>query len=537
MKDVNARGARSAPVRAAWPALLLFGALFLGLGIHFALAQNLWVDETTQLLGSRLPLGRLFSWLAGGHEVLGVPNDCMPPLSYLVDWTWSHLGVRDELWFRFLHLAITLAGVLLVVGLVARRYGAWAAGVAGAMLALHPQMTNLAVEIRAYPLFFTMTALQLVLFYRIYDRPTVQVGRLAGFTLVSALSAYAHFFGLVSGCAFFGGLLLTRARSRDGLLRIVGSGIVFLILAAGIVPFVLGATTNAANVQFTHPGHLTEFGLYVVRTAGHPAMMIEPVLAALYFVGLLILLAVGAVRAVGWPPALREPMGPEAGVLVALVAGMAAAMLASLVVNGFDALKPSYNAWLFVPRAVLAASAVAPGLRRPSKALAQLAAAAFILALIAIQAVFVRHDDWFIHGPERVVVQELKSRSGATAIVYDGDAWGWLYFPLVYRFGSSFPQYYRDINGALHRPGVNGDPNTPVLSARELDRYNHILLADVELKTYSELRPLERGDQQSLTIGSASASAPAQTGWKRTGTKAYPGMYSVRLTSFDREMQ
>ena len=60
--------------------------LFFVCAVHFALAQNLWIDESTQLSGATLPLGRLFAWLTGTREPsFGVPPDRMPPISYLID--------------------------------------------------------------------------------------------------------------------------------------------------------------------------------------------------------------------------------------------------------------------------------------------------------------------------------------------------------------------------------------------------------------------------------------------------------------------
>lgn len=537
MDHVNARRARPALDRWSWLLVLFFGALFVALGIHFARVQNLWVDETTQLLGSRLPMPRLLAWLAGAPEPLGVPNDRMPPVSYMVDAAWSDAGFRDELSFRLLHLAIAAAGVLLLLRLVARRYGAVAAAVAGSLLVLHPQMTSVAVEIRTYPLFFAVTALQLVLFYRIYDGQARESGRMIAFTAVSVLSAYTHFFGIVSGCAFFSGLLLTRARSGADLGRIAAYLISFLLLSAGILPFVKGAAAISRVPEVVEPAYVADLALYVVRSAGHSAMMIEPWLAALYFLGLFTLLAIAAARAIGWPVRLRQPLRAEAGLLVAVIAGMAASMAAALVLHGFDPLKPSYSIWLWAPRAVLAASAVGIGLRGRWRGLALAASAVLIVSLILSQALFLHRERWFIHGPERVVVDEIRRQRGPTAIVYDGADWAWLYFPLIYRFGPGFPQYVRDAAGALHRLGTDGNPRTPALSSREVDRFRHIILADVELKTYSDLRPLERGDQQGLTIGSASAPPPVPAGWSRTATRNYPGVYALRLTRFDREMR
>ena len=134
-----------------------------------------------------------------------------------------------------------------------------------------------------------------------------------------------------------------------------------------------------------------------------------------------------------------------------------------------------------------------------------------------------------------MLAAEIAGRPGATAIVYDGGAWGFAYFPMIYRFGASFPQYFRDSTGGLHRLGADGDPNTPALPSSELDRYGRILVATVALKTYRDLRPLAHDEHAVLTFTGVSSPFASGAGWVATAPRIYPGLFSLRLLSFDRD--
>src|SRR5215467_5936888 len=85
---------------------VLIAALSLELYV-FARAQDIWLDESTQLSGITLNFWEMLRWLAGADpDRLGVPGDRMPPVSYLLDWLWLNVNGPSEIGFRLFHSAL-----------------------------------------------------------------------------------------------------------------------------------------------------------------------------------------------------------------------------------------------------------------------------------------------------------------------------------------------------------------------------------------------------------------------------------------------
>jgi len=140
--------------------LIAILAVFIFVSLNFAKVQSLWTDETTQLSGSTLSPFDIVNWLAGEDIArFGVPGDRMPPLSYFLGWAWTKLVGSDPFNHRVLSLSfVTTAAV--AVWFAAKRVG----GVRGACLAtgffcFSPNIVTIGVEIRAYPVFLTISAI------------------------------------------------------------------------------------------------------------------------------------------------------------------------------------------------------------------------------------------------------------------------------------------------------------------------------------------------------------------------------------------
>ena len=513
----------------AWAAVLLAMMIYLALAVPFAAVQDVWIDESTQLLGSRLPLGRLFAWLAGGAEPLGVPPDRMPPLGYLVDWSWQRLAGSNPHGFRLLHLAFATCGVGLVAALAARRHGLVPALVTGLLLAASPGLVATGVEIRAYPLFFAATAVQLWLLAGLCEEVEIAPRSLLIFAAAGLAAIYLHFFGLVSTSALFLGLLAARARDRRTALWIAAVWVGVLLLALGILPFVGGAraiSDDAAPAAADFSG----VAYYLPRIYGHAAMLLRPVLAFVLFAGfgLLLLIAVGrAVSALGegrW----RRRAGFEAALIVALAAGVGVTIAAGFVVHGFDPLKPSYSLWM-VPLAALLAGAACAG--RGTIAWAGWGVALItVAALLSITATFTGRSAWFAHGPEAAIAEQIGAAPAKTALVYIGPAWGYGYFPLVHRYGGALPQFRLDGAGALHPIG-RGGATLPAIPPALLDRFGRLLAVEITPRTGDDLHALAAG---AATDG-FDPPAPAVPGWRTVDTTIRPGLYWLQLSRLDKE--
>ena len=509
--------------RAAWPILAAFAVAFLAGSIYFATLQNVWTDESTQLLGSRLPLGRMIAWLAGAREPLGVPPDRMPPGSYLIDWACAAtLCGRAELGFRLLHIAVMAGAILALLATVARRFGRESLIVAGSLLALTPQMLTIAGEVRAYPLLIAVASVQTILFLSLFDGPTIDRRRLALFAAVGILACYIHFFGLVASGAFLGALLLLRGRTLASFGAIVLAGAAVLVAALGLIPFIVGAAAQSVvpATEVPPPVGPGDFALYLLRIAGHSSTMLATPLAALYF------LLLGALVLLAGARMLRRRAPAEVGLAIAIALGLGVTMLAALVAKGFEPLKPSYSSWLWPPLAVLLASGCARGEGAGHRRLARAAAAAILLTLLSIDSLFLSRAGWFVHGSERPVAAALGTAPGDAAVLHSGDAWGFNYFGLVYRYGDRLPQYLL-VPGGVKRIGPDGRIYGNVLPMTVLRTYSRFVFAQSALRGYGDLR-------QWPAAGPPPPPAAPLAGWTALPPVMVPGLYSAVLTTYRR---
>jgi 4-amino-4-deoxy-L-arabinose transferase-like glycosyltransferase len=236
------------PWLALAPALLLFAVSV----ILFARLQNVWIDETTQLSGATLTPGPLIAWLTGDLKIpFGVPADRMPPVSYFIDMIGWRIWGDNELAFRLYHAAITAGGLVLLIVAAARRFGTRVALIAGLILALSPKLIEMAVEIRAYPIFFALSCAQAAMVVR--GDVAGRTGRLALFLLLGLLSGYTHFFGVVASSAYVVAVFLDARDVRSAVRVVIGYA---LLLAAwtGLAPFIFGAASLSVASQAAETG-------------------------------------------------------------------------------------------------------------------------------------------------------------------------------------------------------------------------------------------------------------------------------------------
>lgn len=527
--------------RPALQLALALTLLFLVCGIVFGAAQNVSIDEATQLSGASLPVDRLVSWLAGMPEPsFGVPPDQMPPFSYLIDYACGQTlcgGAHD---FRMLHLLIALVGVGITLALAARA-GVLATIGAGAILVLSPKLTELAVEIRAYPIFFTLTAVQIALIYRIIGQARLDHRWVIALGVAGVAAIYTHFFGLVSTMALMGGLFVSRVRGwRDGLW-IGGCTLALLIAAIGLQPFIGGA--NAASLpQDSATVSLGEIAKFLLRLIGHPANLLVLPAGMLFFAAAALLAAVEIVR-IGVALA-RDPMSargrPEVALAAALIVGLVVTLLAALLVHGFNALKVVYSLWTLPIIALLAADACrgidwrAPWDARVRRALP------FVVALLVAgaavgQGLFLLHGRWFVHGPSRAIAEELRAEPGATGVIYDDVDWPFGFFPTYYSFSEGVPQWLLGSDGQLHRLAPGGLVVPQADTPDALADLDHVLLISIHSQPHSALRPLLTGARDPQREAEHTPPPVGFSGWHHAATRAEPGLYWTRIDRFDKD--
>ncbi|MFW2831367.1 hypothetical protein [Sphingomonas sp. ID0503] len=506
----------------------LFVLLFLGTGFHFAGVQQIWIDESTQLSGSRAPIGFIFKWLAGGAPgAFGVPDDRMPPISYLIDAACWRTVCATPYGLRILHLLIVAAGLAALLLGAARRHGVIAVLAAGVVLAGSSALTEASVEIRAYPIFFALTCLQIVALFRAFDRDRLDAGALVPLVVLGLIAAYTHFFGLVSSMAFFAGLFIAKVRSGREAMAVIAAAAAVVIPSAGLVPFITGAQSiSGVEAAGLNMATVTAFAL---RLVGHAVAGVVPWTGGLLLVAFCVLAAVGVGCA-----ALRGLSGTRQSPLVALVVALAAGLFvtfaAAFVVKGFNPLKPSYNLWMLPVLAMIAAVGAAElfGRRGAGRIVAIGLVAMLTVGATLTQGFFLAHARWFTHGPSSLIAAAIGPDPRGTAVVYRGE-WGWGYYPLRYLYAGHADQWLVTDAGTLQR--ITAEAVGRDMPANALDGYKRVLLVDIRKASYPKLRdPSSQG-------GSTDAPMPppeALANFSTVGTEVAPGFYWTNITRFER---
>jgi 4-amino-4-deoxy-L-arabinose transferase-like glycosyltransferase len=529
--------ARGSALARSSPGLVL--ALLVGFALScwiFANVQDVWIDESTQLSGITLAFPDMLKWLAGENSNrFGVPGDRMPPVSYVIDWLWLRIGGPGELGFRLVHASIATAGLWVIARVTQARFGTWGAVACLLLLATSPNMLQLATEVRAYPIFFALTCLQLWLFLKLLEvRGSPELKLLAGFVVVSLLAVFTHFFGLVSTCAFLFALGLANIRDWQALAKILAAGGVIMAFAMGALPFVFAAAgiSTASEVSGANAG---DYATYLLRLILNPIHLLWPWAGAAYFLALALLLGTSAYAAMR--RAMRRSVQPADWLWVVLGAGIAAVLAASVVAKGFNALKPSYSVWLIPVIAVLAASGMAELVRLRAWNGRGPFLVVGVLAVGGGFAIFqmLAHASLFVHGPRRAILNEVQGARGAAAVVYEsGPDWSYAQIPIQFTTGGGLRQFVVRGAAGVDQP-VIGKPATQLQSLEDaLSQFSTVFLVHVKSRRHGELRACLDGACPSMPPFDATERLIASGTWQEARRHRQFGTYDVEIRTLVR---
>lgn len=515
----------------------------------FAREQNIWLDESTQLSGIGLKFGEMLRWLVGADpnpDRLGVPEDRMPPVSYVLDWIWLHLHGTSEIGFRLFHSAFVIGGVSCLAAAQRRELGWTATLVSLGFLVLSPKLIQAGVEIRAYPIFFALSCAQTAVFLRLVARPAkMDLKLLLVFTAICLAAVYTHFYGIVSSCAFFFGLGVWSLRRPATLAVIIGAFAVFAIgsvplclfvLGAAQVPLYVPATATAPTVADTS---IFQYLGYLLKLIGDAANMISVPAAALFFSGAITLLG-ASVLAAGMRIKAGNPR-PVDWLIAVVVSGILATIVASLVISKFDALKPSYSIWLMAPISVLvgAGAASTTGVRLWDDFGRRVAVGVLMVGAVAATYLFLNHASMFVHGPQGFVGALYDKAKAPRAIIYEpGSAWGWSFIPLQYSRHGEAIQYRAQDDGTGIVQAAGGRGAVP--PAQDLQAavapYRVLLLTDIRLRTYRDLRQCQNQPSACAEFppGAIEAALIGTGKWRKTERDRKFGLYDSQVTILER---
>lgn len=519
--------------------------LFAVLIVRYALVQNVWIDEATQLSGITLSLSKMLSWLSG-HEpgIFVVPDDRMPPVSYLLDWGWVRIFGDGETGLRLLHAAILYAGVVFLAATLLRLYGTRAAFAFALLVALSPKIIGFAPEIRAYPIFFGLACVATAFFLRVsVNSWQGNVRPLFLLAIVATLSTYTHFYGLVMSAALFGALSVRYILDRSKLIKVIAAGLFTLIASLGALPFVFAAQTMTRTRANT--SGVGDYIEYLLTLIAGPANMVYPAAAGLFFLG------IGALAAAGLYYGLRpltkkiELNDASFSILVlagAIILGIGATITANVFSQSLYAIKGSYSVWLFPIIMAFIAISFAQSLKVPLWDRYGKWAALGVITIAAGGATlfFTTHQQYFVHGVTDEITNAANNTEGPVAIVYEGKSdFAQGAIPAGWRLGNSVQQW---ISQAGPNPenknldkfimGVNAVPKTIDFST--LSNMKTVLVVDINLKSYRDLRnppSLSKVTVPQKPMAKALMNDPT---WRLVNADYKHGLYSATIWRFER---
>jgi hypothetical protein len=442
-----------------WIAFVISISLFLAFAGLFAQTQSIWVDETTQLSGLTLEPREQILWLSGKQKYeFGVPPDRMPPLSYWLGWGWSQVfGLREDTmrWFGITCVALGIPGLWLA----ARRLGGPLTGVSAILLlVLSCNTITIGPEIRAYPLFLAVACWVTWAFVGFFQSEHRQLYWGMLLFLLCVFSMYTHFYGVV----LFGSIwLVVAVMSLFSTRRLVCIGVgsaLTLAGAIGFIPFVGNALNRSPGSAFSRNLNetLLDFVSFVYRLVAHPSSILEPVALALLLGGI----SIGGVAALTGillrkqaehhnssilnSSPVQKGHTISLGVLSVIVVGLVVTVAGAMMIPSFDGLKPRYSIWLH-PFVLLFVSTAASAMLLNLRVLSTVPVIALGAAVVGsfwTATTLMSHRSLFSHGPSEWIANMIEESAQPVSIVHDARGqWGFVYFPIRYRFGDSVEQW------------------------------------------------------------------------------------------------
>jgi hypothetical protein len=443
------------------------------LAAGFAAQQSLWVDETTQLAGIRVPIGDTFKFLTGhpapAFDRVDVPGDRMPPLSYLVGKAWAIIFGFSETSLRYLGVtlfSITTALTAAAAGYACRpssdnaraQLAAWLSGLA---MATAPTCVALAPEIRAYPLFHCLSAAAtLLLVLRLTSPARWQLPALIA---VLTAAVYTHYFGVILTGAVFVALFVGQLRLRQPIRPALILASSVAVLSLGLIPFLKQAVALSHQQPGLESGR--SFAAIVqlwVRFGAHGATQT---------INKLEYLAVGAFSLCVVPALVRSARSrvhPAALPLVALhCSGLLVVGVASLCVRGFNAANVTYNVWAIPPLFVILGFGLAQIPNVSYRRIALAVVGIWLMTTIYTSIFLSVRGSLFAHGSNPAIVNAIETiGADQVTVIHTGDKsgiFGMAYYPLRYNYLDRLQQYgmYPGgplVDARLGRPGTELAP-------------------------------------------------------------------------------
>jgi len=231
------------------------------LSFYSIATQSLWLDEVYSLAIAGLDWPQMWRRMAGGEANMG--------LYYILLHCWLQLGT-GEFAVRSLSALTAVAVSVPLYGVGMYLFGADVGFIASLLLAVNAFFIQYAQEARSYVLVLLLATSSSYLFLRALDNPSRK--NWAGYTVVSALSVYAHFFGALVIAAHFVSAIVSR-RGFVGRKRFIISYVCIALLVSPLLATL--NTTGDPLFWLERPSWRTLGDLFWVFTGyGEPVLVI-----------------------------------------------------------------------------------------------------------------------------------------------------------------------------------------------------------------------------------------------------------------------
>jgi hypothetical protein len=268
--------------------------------------------------------------------------------------------------------------------------------------------------------------------------------------------------------------------------------------------------------------------------------MISVSSSILFFGGTIALLSVSMLAAV---VRARNEDVKSIDCLAAVVAsGILATTGASLFIGTLDVdvLKDVYSVWLLVPISLLigAGATSVTGFPLWDVAGRKLATGALLTGAGISIVLFFGNSSLFVHGPNRFISALYDKAADPQAIVYaNGAAWIWSYVPLQYSRHGEVVQYWVPEGGnGLVRAGPRGADAAVQDVEAAVASYKVLLLVDIRLRTYRDLRPClqQSGACPAFPSGAIERALIDAGKWRKAETYRDLGFWDTQITVLER---
>lgn len=232
-----ALGDRARSTRLSPPATAALGGLIaLAAALRFALIghQGYWFDEGNTVLLVHFSPGKMLGLIPQTEDT--------PPFYYCVAWVWARIFGFQEAGLRSLSATVGVLTVPVVYLIAAKLRCPRTGLVAAALAACNPLLVWYSQEARAYSMLVFFSALSLLAFVWLLQRPTAR--RALAWALAGALALATHYFAIMIVAPEAAWLLYRQHRSRCTL----GALAFVVAVGAALLPYALGQkATGHAN--------------------------------------------------------------------------------------------------------------------------------------------------------------------------------------------------------------------------------------------------------------------------------------------------